>query len=101
MAGNLWSSSGALSVSENEMARVHHSDFRVLKYGAIHTCQLVILAQLKKISVILSFLINKILLKLTGLNEKIGMEYLTDISVPSIFTFISLSLSLYIIYRSI
>lgn len=37
--------------SENEMARVHHRDFSVLKYGATHTpvsCQLVILAQLKK-----------------------------------------------------
>lgn len=89
-----------LSVSsENEMVRVHHSDFRVLKYGAIHTpvsCQLVILAQFKNISVILSFLINEILLKLTGLNEKISLEYLTDISVPFIFTFISLYLSLYI-----
>lgn len=71
--------SGGLQVGpsvfgENEMEGVHHSDSRFLKSGASLipvSYQLAVLAKLKKVSVNLSFLINKIFLpKLTELNEK-------------------------------
>lgn len=66
---------GPFVFSENEMEGVHHSDSRVLKSGASLipvSYQLAALAKLKKVSLNLSFLINKIFLpKLTELNEKI------------------------------